>query len=86
MFVTYNTLRDNTIYCCRETTESVLKNLQLDLKRVLDWFGNNQIMANSGKFQYKYFGIHRSLKIEIENFKLESVMLVKHLGLTIDHY
>ena len=43
-------------------------------------------MANSGKFQYKYFGIHRSLKIEIENFKLESVMLVKHLGLTIDHY
>ena len=63
--------------------------MQLDLKIVLHWFGNNQIMANPEKFEYKYSGNHRPLKIEIENFKLESlesVKLVKHLGLTIDHY
>ena len=43
---------DKTLYYCRETTENVIKNLQSDLKIVLKWFRNNQMMANSNKFQY----------------------------------
>ena len=41
---------DNTLYYSGETTENVLKNLQSDLKIVLKWFRNNQMMAKSGKF------------------------------------
>lgn len=53
--------------------------MQLDQNVVLDWFGNNQIMVNPGKFEYKYFGKHRPLKIETDEFKLESANSVKHL-------
>ena len=41
---------DNTLYYCGETTENVIKNLQSDLKIVLKWFKNNQMMANPEKF------------------------------------
>ena len=76
---------DNTLYYCGETTENVIKNLQLDLKIVLKWFRNNQMMANPGKFQYMLLGKHKPLKIEIEGFQLESAKSVNLLGITIDH-
>ena len=71
--------------CCRETTEDIIVKLQSDLKLVLEWFGSDPIMVNPVKFQYMSPGRRKSLKIEIEGFKLESEKYVKLLGLTIDH-
>ena len=51
---------------------------------MLEWFGSNQMMANSEKFQCMLLGMHKPLKIEIERYKLESAKSVKRLGLTID--
>ena len=76
---------DNTLYYCGETTENGIKKLKSDLKIVLKWFRNNQMMANSGKFQYMLLGKHKPLKIEIEGFQLESAKSVNLLGITIDH-
>ena len=52
---------------------------------MLKWFRNNQMMANSGKFQYTLLGKHKPLKIEIEGFQLESAKSVNLLEITIDH-
>ena len=76
---------DSKLYNCRETTESVVKNLQSDLKIVLKWFKNNQIMANPGKFQYMLLGKQKPLKIEIEGFQLESTKSVELLQISTDH-
>ena len=73
------------LYYCGETTENVVKNLQSDLKIVLKWFRNNQMMVNFGKFQYMLLGKHKSLKIEIEGFQLESAKPVNLLGISIDY-
>ena len=43
------------------------------------------MVANPGKFQYMLLGKHKSLKIEIGVFQLESAKLVNLLGITIDH-
>ena len=76
---------DSTLYYCGETAENVINNIQSDLKIVLKWFRNNQMMPNPRKFQYILLGKHKLLKIEIEGFQLESAKLVNLLGITIDH-
>ena len=76
---------DKTLYYCRETTETVIKNLDTDLKIVLKWFRNNQMMANPDKFQYMLLCKHKPLKIEIDGFQLESAKSVNLLAITNDH-
>ena len=44
---------DNTIYSCTKPVNDVIENLQSDLKMVLKWFKDNQMLvANPGKFQF----------------------------------
>ena len=76
---------DNALCYCGETTESVIKNLQSDLKIVMKWFRNNEMMTNPEKFQSMWLGKHKPLKTEIEGFQLESAKSVNLLGITIDH-
>ena len=76
---------DNTLYYCGETTENVIKSIQSDLKIVLKWFRNNQLIANLGKVKYMFLGKQKPLKIEIEGFHLESAKSVNLLEITIDH-
>ena len=54
--IVYNFADDNTLYYCGEATENVIKNLQSDLKIVLKWFRNNQMVANLEKFNYMLRG------------------------------
>ena len=49
---------------------------------MLEWYDSNQMVANPGKFQYKL--TLKTLKTEIEKFKLKSTRRVKLLGLTFD--
>ena len=67
-------------YYCGENTENVIKNLESELKIVLKWFRNNQMMANLAKFQCMLLGKHKS-----EEFQLESAKSVNLLGITIDY-
>ena len=43
---------DNTKYSCAKSVNDVIENLQSDLKIVLKWFQDNQMMANPRKFQF----------------------------------
>ena len=43
------------------------------------------MMANPEKFEYMLLGKHNPLKIEIEEFQLESAKSLNLLGTTIDH-
>ena len=43
------------------------------------------MVTNPGKFQYRMLGKHKSLKIEIEGFQVQSAKSVNLLGITIDH-
>ena len=43
---------DNTIYSCAKSVNDVIENLQSDLRIVLKWFKDNQMIANPGKFQF----------------------------------
>ena len=51
---------------------------------MLEWYDNNQMLANPGKFQYKLLYKNKTLKIEIERPKLKWTRWVKLLGLTFD--
>ena len=43
---------DNIIYSCAKSVSDVIENLKSDLKIALNWFKDNQMMANPGKFQF----------------------------------
>ena len=70
---------------CLGHTENIINILQADLKVVLRWFSNNQIMASAGKLQYMLLGKQKALKIETEGLKLESAKWVKLLGIISYH-
>ena len=71
---------DNTLYYFGKTTENVIKNLQSDLKFVLKWFRNYQMVANPGKFLQILLGKDKPLKIAIEGFQLASAKSVNLIG------
>ena len=74
----------NTIYSCAKSVNDVIENLQSDLKVVLKWFQDNQMMANPGKFQFMILSKNTINKsIVIGNKTIESSKSVKLLGLTI---
>ena len=76
---------DNTIYSCEKTVEEVIENLHYDLKLVLKWLENNQMMANPGQFQFMLLGKNTKYQtLQIQNNTLKSFQSVKLLGLTID--
>ena len=77
---------DNTIYTCAKSVNDIIENLQSDLKIVLKWFKDNQMMANPGKFQFMILSKNTiNESIVIGNKTIESSKSVKLLGLTIDN-
>ena len=70
----------------RQAVNDVMQNLQSDLKIVLNWLKNNQMMANPGKFQFMILSKNKINQWIVINYKMiESSKLVKPLGLTINN-
>ena len=83
---TCNFADDNTIHSCAKSVNNVIENLQSDLKIVLKWFRDNQMMADPGKFQFMFLSkntINKSIAIDYK--MIESSKSVKLLGLTTDN-
>ena len=77
---------DNTIYFCAKLVNDVIENLQSDLKIALNWFKDNQMMANPVKFQFTILSKNTiNQSIVINNKTIESLKSAKLLGLTIDN-
>ena len=77
---------DNTLHSCADTLEEVISNLEFDLEAILDWFSNNYLVANPGKFQMLVLG-NRNIPVEItvRNVTIKSTNSVELLGITIDN-
>ena len=76
---------DNTLHSCAKTLAEVISNLEFDLEIILDWFSNNYLEANPGKFQMLVLGTKNSVvEISIGNVKISSTDSVVLLGITID--
>ena len=76
----------NTIYSCAKSINDVTENLQSDMKIVLEWFKDNQMMANPGKFKFMILSKNTINKsIVIDKKTIESSKSIKRLGLTIDN-
>ena len=73
-------------YRCTKSVKDVIENLQSVLKIALKWFKDNQMMANTGKFQVMILSKNTINKsIVIDNKTVESSKSLKLLGLTIDN-
>ena len=71
----------NSIYSCAKSVNDVIENLQSDLKIAVKWFNDNQMMANTGKFQFMTLNrdtINKS--VVMDNKTIESQKSVKLLG------
>ena len=58
---------DTTIYKSRKDIEDVVVNLEEDLSSTLDWFKDNHMAANPGKFQVMFFRAERETNIHPRN-------------------
>ena len=74
------------MYFCAKLVIDVIQNLQSDLKIALNWFKDNQMMANPGKFQFTILSKNTiNQSTVINNKTIESSKSAKLLGLTIDN-
>ena len=77
----------NTIYRCDSVLEIILKDLQHDMKIVLNWFQINSMKPNPKKFQFMILGNDSKLPVilNINNIKIRESQKVILLGLAIDN-
>ena len=76
---------DNTLFSVGSTIDDVNLNLIYKLSVVLEWFKHNCLVANPSKFQLIYPGTcNANSFLYIGNIKVDSVEVVKLLGIKID--
>ena len=77
---------DNTIYACGQSLDSVVSNIEKDMKIAIDWYQDNEMVANPEKFQLMFLGLKDDLKlcIDINGNVVQMTDSVKLLGITID--
>ena len=80
-----NFVYDNTIYRCDSVLETILEDLQHDMKILLNWFKINSTKPNPNKFQFMILGKGSRLPVilNINNIKIRESQKVMLLGLTI---
>ena len=63
----YNYADDNTIYACDQDISVVLKRLEIDLNKAMNFFNCNFMVANSAKFQVIFLGTNdKSVGLNID--------------------
>ena len=77
---------DNTIYACGKNLDSVISNIEKDMKVAIDWYQDNEMVANPEKFQLMFLGLKDDPKlcIDINGNVVQMTDSVKLLGITID--
>ena len=78
---------DNTIFACDKDIEVVISRLKNDIKRVIDWYNANSMVANPDKFQLMFLGkkVKDPINLSVNNISIKSVDSVKLLGVEIDN-
>ena len=53
----YNFAYDNKILACGETLDEVAKCMEYEMRMAMNWFKQNEMVANQEKFQLMFFEI-----------------------------
>ena len=70
---------DNTMYSCASTIDTVISDLEVDLSNSLQWFEDNQIVANPANFQLMFLGLNdRNLTLRIDKSVIKSSNFVTY--------
>ena len=77
---------DNTIYACGKNLDSVISNIEKDMKIAIDWYQDNKMVANPEKFQLMFLDLKDDSKlcIDINGNVVQMTDSVKLLGITFD--
>ena len=76
---------DNTLYVCAQNLDHVLQRLQTDLKKIMQWFSDNGLVANPNKFQAILPGtVSQFINIKVRSLVFEGSNEVTLLGVTLD--
>ena len=78
---------DNTLYCCSDSLEKVIKSLEEAVSDCLSWFSLNRLVANPDKFQCMFLGANNvsGLSLSVGKSKVAANDYVKLLGVYIDN-
>ena len=76
---------DTTVYKSGKDIEEVVVNLEEDLSNTLDWFKDNHMAANPGKFKVMFLGLKEkpTFILEINDKVIPLTDKVKLLGVTV---
>ena len=81
----YNYADDNNLGKSSDNAEDLIKNIELDMTNLLEWFKANCLLANPDKFQCISMGkLADKIQFFIGNQVLSPSTNVKILGITID--
>ena len=91
-FLSYNLADDNTITAFEKDITLLKATLQNKVEITIQWFKNNFIFVNPGKFQVKVINKFRKMEnkhemyiVNIENKKITSKHFVRLLGIETDN-
>ena len=80
---------DNTIAVTCKNMNDLLRTLEKKTESAIDWFKNNNMIANPDKFQAIIMNIRKenqiTHKLKIHNNEIETTKSVKLLGIEIDN-
>ena len=82
-----NFVDDTTFYACDRSIDTLMVKLEDDLQKIIDWFKENGMCANPGKFKMMFLGlkINSSLCLNIDEQKVRQSEYVKLRGIQIDN-
>ena len=84
----HNFADDNTLSSFTKTIEYVISILESESEKAINWFKDNHMIVNPGKFQAtildKHKGNHNNQIINIDQKEIKAVSKVKLLGIETD--
>ena len=84
----HNFADDNTLSSFAEKIENLISILDLESEIAINWFNDNHMIVNPGKFQAiifdKHKGNHTNQITNIDQKEIKAVSKVKLLGIEID--
>ena len=75
-----------TINACGKNLDSVILNIEKDMKIAIDWYQDNEMVANPEKFQLMFLGLKDDSKLclDIDRNVIQMTDSIKLLGITSD--
>ena len=68
---------DNSPFSCNDNIESVITQITIDSKSLLEWFANNGLKANPDKFHFIASNFDEENFVQVQQLKIYNTICVK---------